>query len=689
MCGSIFFARRSMGKCDSPSWSIEKLKSRPLSLCGCFFLFGFLLLLFLRPSLTFSQEVGGTASAGMEWDNRFRVGGWYNYNFGAVTFDGDDDGVDEVWLFGGQYSGDVTNQIVCGPQGNNWKRGRGETAEFAPWSSRSDFEAVVYQDLIWVFAGKETPSSDVWYSANGWDWNQAPDAPWPTRGGYEADVFNGKIWLMGGFDGQNFLNDVWSFDGTTWQQEANAPWQGRNGFAAEVLNGELFIYGGMGNDGSQNVVLADAWKTSDGVNWVQTTPEMEIGPIREHASVVFDNRMWIIGGTISTNDLLYDPYERVSLTDEVWYSYDGVTWYVAAEYGFAPMARLQGMEAVVISEYRQQPSEPIVHERYQEFPRLLVTGGKAANVFANGYVFVDRRDHELIRYPSPNSSAVAIKSPTGRQDSRTTTSSITVDQEIVISDVNLKFTMEHDNWPDITMKLWHDFVDKDGMSRSRPLGIIFSSPPGQGLVDSVFTDEGGQPWGAIQFPYLEPDPLIRWYALIPGDGLKWFDGITSKGTWRLEIVDSGKGNDGMLWEWSLEFRGIPVPPSPGVTVSPVIGLQTSESGGSDSFTVVLDTQPADDVHIAVSSSNEAEGTVDPVVLLFTPEDYDTPQTVTVTGVDDTAEDGDITYSIVLSAAISNDPDYDNFDPDDVNVVNKDDDSSSGGNGNGKGGGPKK
>ena len=56
-------------------------------------------------------------------------------------------------------------------------------------------------------------------------------------------------------------------------------------------------------------------------------------------------------------------------------------------------------------------------------------------------------------------------------------------------------------------------------------------------------------------------------------------------------------------------------------------------------------------------------------LTFTPQDWDVPQTVTVTGIDDGVDDGDTAYTIVLSAAVSSDPDYNGIDPEDVSATN--------------------
>jgi len=112
----------------------------------------------------------------------------------------------------------------------------------------------------------------------------------------------------------------------------------------------------------------------------------------------------------------------------------------------------------------------------------------------------------------------------------------------------------------------------------------------------------------------------------------------------------------------------------GITVDPIDGLITTEGGGFDSFTVVLDSEPAADVTIAVSSSDLTEGTVSTGSLTFTALDWDTPQPVTVTGINDFVVDGDIIYTIVTGAAVSADPLYGGMASDDVSVTNSDDDA---------------
>ncbi|MBM4089848.1 MAG: hypothetical protein FJ276_10570, partial [Planctomycetes bacterium] len=115
---------------------------------------------------------------------------------------------------------------------------------------------------------------------------------------------------------------------------------------------------------------------------------------------------------------------------------------------------------------------------------------------------------------------------------------------------------------------------------------------------------------------------------------------------------------------------------PGITVSPVADLATSEAGTTASFQVFLNTQPQANVSINLASSDTTEGTISPTSLLFTPSNWSTPQVVTITGVDDAVADGDVAYTIVTSPASSSDANYNNFKPLDVSVINLDNDVAS-------------
>jgi hypothetical protein len=114
--------------------------------------------------------------------------------------------------------------------------------------------------------------------------------------------------------------------------------------------------------------------------------------------------------------------------------------------------------------------------------------------------------------------------------------------------------------------------------------------------------------------------------------------------------------------------------TPGFHVTPAAGLVTSEGGATANFTVALQSPPTADVFVPIESSNPAEATVSTSGLFFTPGNWNVPQVVTVTGVDDGLIDGDVAYSIVLGPADSADAIYDGRNPDDVLATNLDDET---------------
>jgi hypothetical protein len=113
------------------------------------------------------------------------------------------------------------------------------------------------------------------------------------------------------------------------------------------------------------------------------------------------------------------------------------------------------------------------------------------------------------------------------------------------------------------------------------------------------------------------------------------------------------------------------------TISPVPaeGLVTDENGTTDQFTVVLTTIPSNKVTIAISSSVPTEALATPAQLDFSVDNWDTPQPVTVTGVDDPVADGDIPFNIILNPATSPAAEYASLTPVQVSGINFDNDTA--------------
>ena len=101
----------------------------------------------------------------------------------------------------------------------------------------------------------------------------------------------------------------------------------------------------------------------------------------------------------------------------------------------------------------------------------------------------------------------------------------------------------------------------------------------------------------------------------------------------------------------------------------------SESGTTATFTAVLGAQPSSDVVLSITSADTGETTVSASTLTFTNANWDTAQTVTVTGIDDALVDGDQTTAVTISVVDASSADaYDSVADQTVTVTTSDNDT---------------
>jgi|GEM_PF-2282518 len=186
--------------------------------------------------------------------------------------------------------------------------------------------------------------------------------------------------------------------------------------------------------------------------------------------------------------------------------------------------------------------------------------------------------------------------------------------------------------------------------------VSFSTPSGMALRNSVHY-HSGDTW-----------PVDTWPATYVFD--QAWDQASPTGTRASTLTPFGS-HSAQWTALSLVIHDA----QPGIVVNPTGGLITTEAGGTATFTVRLSSQPTANVTIGLSSSDTTEGTVSPASLTFTPSNWITPQTVTVTGVDDVLADGNIAYTIITAAATSADANYSGRNAADVSVTNNDNDAS--------------
>ena len=190
----------------------------------------------------------------------------------------------------------------------------------AGWDARNTHTNVLFDNKMWVLGGRNAGGlkNDVWYSSDGTNWTQATaSAPWSARKIHESVVFDEKIWVIGGVtstEGLTGAKDAWySSDGVNWTQaSASNAWMERAYAASVVFDNKIWVIGGL--DASNNY-LNDVWYSSDGTNWTQATASAPWAKRGYFEATVFNDKIWITGGQNASGRL-----------NDVWYSSDGVNW---------------------------------------------------------------------------------------------------------------------------------------------------------------------------------------------------------------------------------------------------------------------------------------------------------------------------------------------------------------------------
>ncbi len=176
----------------------------------------------------------------------------------------------------------------------------------------------------------------TWYPATN-------SADWDPRSSHTSVVFDGKMWVIGGavdwfpFKG---MNDVWwSTDGISWTCETeSAPWSVRCCHTSVVFDGKMWVIGGMHWAGTNSIFFNDVWLSTDGDSWVCADSSAPWSGRANHQSVVFNNRMWVIAGASS--------YSPPTVPREVWCSTDGDSWVCVTD-----SAPWEGREAPALEVY--------------------------------------------------------------------------------------------------------------------------------------------------------------------------------------------------------------------------------------------------------------------------------------------------------------------------------------------------
>ena len=267
---------------------------------------------------------------------------------------------DQMWILGGWYNSfkPCPRDVWSTCDGKTWKL----VLEVAPWKHSDLPMTLVFKDRMWFMGGwyngrlpDHSASNEVWCSIDGVNWDLAvQNAGWSPRLAAGAVVFKGKMWILGGIenylfgDDSSLKNDVWcSDDGKAWTLvTSNAGWSPRAFHQAVVFDNKIWVMGG-GNYVPKHHALNDVWFSEDGVSWTQATETASWGPRLWFSSVVYRDKMWVLGGWTQSTDNYGD----------VWFSKDGRQW--------------EELKSEVIWKSRHE------HSAYVFKDRIWVAGGHA------------------------------------------------------------------------------------------------------------------------------------------------------------------------------------------------------------------------------------------------------------------------------------------------------------------------
>jgi len=219
-----------------------------------------------------------------------------------------------------------TNEVFSYDSISGW-RNDGD----AGFSPRSNAASTVFRDpsdqkdKIWVIGGCTNgypcQENDVWASENGRYWINVSDGGTnliqPKRDGHCSVTFDGGMWVIGGtsYDIETFYkDDVWySANGRDWQKtvEVTDRFSPRADHACAVYDNNMWVVGGRAESMGLQIIMNDAWYSSDGTNWIQycDSDTCEFPARFKHSITTMDGYLWMFGGMGAEQILMNDVYK--------------------------------------------------------------------------------------------------------------------------------------------------------------------------------------------------------------------------------------------------------------------------------------------------------------------------------------------------------------------------------------------
>lgn len=156
----------------------------------------------------------------------------------------------------------------------------------------------------------------------------APEDVRPRRTDHTSLVFRGRLYVIGGKEGGLHLDDVLvTEDGVRWFTATDEAGFGQRAqHASAVFANAMWVVGGVcvscgGRDGTGK--RGDVWRSTDGAHWQRVVARAPFAARHGHSLVVHGERLWVLGGWSGGKPL-----------SDVWSSPDGITWQRATHAAF-------------------------------------------------------------------------------------------------------------------------------------------------------------------------------------------------------------------------------------------------------------------------------------------------------------------------------------------------------------------
>ena len=265
---------------------------------------------------------------------------WGAHEHASVVFN------NYMWSLGGSNSSSSSGFVNVN---HAWRLTSGRQGDYSVRSrikeARNSHSSLVFEEKMWVLGGNtanriyagNSYQNDVQHSTGGADpsaWNEVKpnnNAGWQARRSHSSVVFKNKMWVLGGYSKKylptdaSLRNDVWdSTNGIAWNEvkadSTNDPhsWSARQEHTSVVFDNKMWVLGGsVSGDYNQN----DVWDSTNGIAWNEVKTNNNAGwkARYKHTSVVYEGKIWVLGGDSG-------KYPARYIEGDAWYSIDGVVW---------------------------------------------------------------------------------------------------------------------------------------------------------------------------------------------------------------------------------------------------------------------------------------------------------------------------------------------------------------------------